>query len=201
MDYLFGLKTKEFVLLASDDMVARGIGVLKSDREKSYTLGTNMRMLCIGEGGEADQFAEYIAKNIQLYKMRNDYELSPSAAACFTRKTMADALRTREPYFVHLMIGGWDKHEGTYLTYVDYLATQYDAPYMLHGYGGMMSYSILDRIYRDDFTKDEALDAMKKCFAELKKRFIVNLPSFSVYFIDKNGVSERMHVTIDGEVK
>lgn len=48
-----------------------------------------------GEQGDAVQFAEYIAKNIQLYKMRNGYELGPSSAAVFTRKNLADALRSQ----------------------------------------------------------------------------------------------------------
>ena len=48
----------------------------------------------LGEPGDTKQFSEYIAKNIQLYKMRNGYELSPSGAAHFTRTNLADALRS-----------------------------------------------------------------------------------------------------------
>lgn len=51
-------------------------------------------MAVSGEQGDTIQFAEYIAKNIQLYKMRNGYELGPQAAANFTRKNLADALRS-----------------------------------------------------------------------------------------------------------
>lgn len=52
-------------------------------------------MAVSGESGDTVQFAEYIAKNIQLYKMRNGYELSPKEAAMFTRRNLADALRSR----------------------------------------------------------------------------------------------------------
>lgn len=52
-------------------------------------------MAISGEKGDTTQFAEYIAKNIQLYKMRNGYELSPTAAANFTRRNLAEALRSR----------------------------------------------------------------------------------------------------------
>lgn len=52
-------------------------------------------MAVSGESGDTVQFAEYIAKNIQLYKMRNGYELSPKEAASFTRRNLADALRSR----------------------------------------------------------------------------------------------------------
>lgn len=48
----------------------------------------------IGDQGDSTQFAEYIAKNIQLYKMRNGYELGPTAAANFTRRNLAEYLRS-----------------------------------------------------------------------------------------------------------
>lgn len=48
-----------------------------------------------GTSGDTSQFAEYIGKNVQLYKMRNGYELTPSAAAHFTRHNLADYLRSQ----------------------------------------------------------------------------------------------------------
>lgn len=64
-------------------------------------------MAVMGESGDTTQFAEYIAKNIQLYKMRNGYELSPKAAANFTRRNLADALRStvssRLSYLLHFI--------------------------------------------------------------------------------------------------
>lgn len=52
-------------------------------------------MAISGDSGDTTQFAEYIAKNIQLYKMRNTYELSPKEAANFTRSNLAETLRSR----------------------------------------------------------------------------------------------------------
>ena len=81
-------------------------------------------MAVSGESGDTSQFAEYIAKNIQLYKMRNGYELSPSAAANFTRRNLADYLRSRTPYQVNLLIAGFDNDTGKpELYFMDYLAS------------------------------------------------------------------------------
>jgi 20S proteasome subunit beta 4 len=52
-------------------------------------------MAVAGESGDTNQFAEYISKNMQLYKMRNSYELSPASIAKYTRKNLADYLRSR----------------------------------------------------------------------------------------------------------
>ena len=39
-----------------------------------FQLGSRLITAVSGEAGDATQFAEYIAKNIQLYKMRNGKE-------------------------------------------------------------------------------------------------------------------------------
>lgn len=36
-----------------------------------HKLNNNLLMLVTGESGDTVQFAEYMSKNIQLYKMRN----------------------------------------------------------------------------------------------------------------------------------
>lgn len=38
-----------------------------------FQLSSKLLMAVSGEGGDTVQFAEYIAKNIQLYRMRNGH--------------------------------------------------------------------------------------------------------------------------------
>ncbi|KAK2106443.1 hypothetical protein P7K49_015957 [Saguinus oedipus] len=74
----------------------------KRNHDKMFKMSEKILLLCVGEAGDTVQFAEYIQKNVQLYKMRNGcdfefkrYELSPTAAANFTRRNLADCLRSR----------------------------------------------------------------------------------------------------------
>lgn len=110
-------------------------------------------MATCGEAGDTTQFSEYIGKNIQLYKMRNGYELSPKAAACFTRRNLAEYLRSRTPYYVNMLMAGYDDNTGPELYFIDYLASCTKVPYAAHGYGGMFSISVLDRYHRPGKTK------------------------------------------------
>lgn len=118
MECLIGIKFNDFVLIAADMTNAHSILVMKSgnivnlmlctfptvltlfisDYEKLYKLADNLVMAVSGESGDTIQYAEYIAKNIQLYKMRNQYELSANEAAVFTRRNLAEALRTGVSY-------------------------------------------------------------------------------------------------------
>lgn len=113
MECLIGVKCNDFVMVAADMTNAHSIMVMKTgkkifikncicnktvsslDENKLHQLSNKLVMAVCGESGDTTQFAEYIAKNIQLYKMRNGYELGPKAAAAFTRRNLADALRSR----------------------------------------------------------------------------------------------------------
>merc|ERR1712215_550078 len=153
-------------------------------------------MAVSGESGDTTQFSEYIAKNIQLYKMRNGYELSPSAAANFTRRNLADYLRSRTPYMVNPLIAGFDVETGkAELYFMDYLASMIKAPYAAHGYGGFFTTSIMDRHHRADMSRQQAYDLMKACVKEVHKRLIINLPNFQVEVINKDGIKSMDDIT------
>ena len=124
----------DFVMVAADQTNARSIMVMKQDQDKFCQLSDSLVMAVSGESGDTTQFAEYIAKNIQLYKMRNSYELSPSAAANFTRRNLADYLRSRTPYQVNLLIAGYDTETGKpELYFMDYLASMIKVGWLLAG--------------------------------------------------------------------
>ncbi|GLD59307.1 proteasome subunit beta type-2 [Lates japonicus] len=196
MEYLIGIQGPDFVLVAADNVAASSIIQMKHDYDKMFKLSEKILLLCVGEAGDTVQFAEYIQKNVQLYKMRNGYELSPAAAANFTRKNLADYLRSRTPYHVNLLLAGYDDADGPGLFYMDYLSSLAKAPFAAHGYGAFLTLSILDRYYRPDLTRDEAVDLLKKCIEELNKRFILNLPSFTVRLIDKEGIHDLEKLTL-----
>ena len=95
MECLFGITGKDYVLLAADTLAARSIVVMKATEDKTRILNKHCAMAYSGEPGDAVAFAELVQRNVQLYSIRNDRDLSPKATATFTRRLLADALRTR----------------------------------------------------------------------------------------------------------
>jgi len=182
-------------MVAADMTNAHSIMVMKTDENKLHKLSDKLVMAVCGEQGDTTQFAEYIAKNIQLYKMRNGYELGPKAAASFTRRNLADALRSKNAYHVNLLLAGFEEHEGPQLFFVDYLASMADVKYTAHGYGGFFSLSIMDRYYSETLNKNEAYELLTKCVREVHKRLIINLPNFKVQVVDKDGIQDFPPIT------
>ena len=193
---LIGIKCENFVILAHDNYAGRSILVMKQSQDKLFHLGDQLGMVVCGDSGDTVYFGEYIQKNLALYRIRNGYSLSPSAAANFTRYEMAKRLR-QYPNLVNLIMGGYDPaSKKMALYFMDYLGTLADVSYTAHGYGSFFVLSILDRYYRPDMTREEAEELLEKCIAAVQERLIINLPSFSYYFVDESGFSERKSVTI-----
>ncbi|KAK4883782.1 hypothetical protein RN001_000053 [Aquatica leii] len=195
MECLLGIKCNDFVIVAADMTRAQSIMVMKTDENKLHKLSNKLVMAISGEQGDTTQFAEYIAKNIQLYKMHNGYELGPKAASSFTRRNLAEALRSRSPYHVNMLLAGFDDQDGPQLFFVDYLASMASVKYSTHGYGGFFSTSIMDRYYSPNLTENEAYDIIKKCVREVHQRLIINLPNFKVQVVDKEGIKDLPTIT------
>lgn len=92
---LFALVGKDFVITAADNTAARSIVIQKRGEDKSCELTNHALLLYNGEPGDTGQFSEYITRNIRLYGIKNGIEMTPSAAASFTRRELATSLRSR----------------------------------------------------------------------------------------------------------
>ena len=100
----------------------------------------------VGLLGDTIQFAEFVERNIRLYQIRHLYPLRPSAAASWIRRSLAESLRSRHPYAVNLLVGGYDLAEHTpNLYWIDYLGTVVEVPFAAHGYGSYFALSLLDK--------------------------------------------------------
>lgn len=97
MDSLFALQGKDFVLVVSETTVMNSIFKLKPHEDKSYTLDDRLLLSLSGEIADRTNFGNFITRNIQFFKFKNEKSLSVSEAAEFTRNEYAKALR-QAPY-------------------------------------------------------------------------------------------------------
>lgn len=197
---IIGVRFKTFTLLAGDTSAGRSIVVMKQDHDKLMKLGDETGMMLCGEAGDCIYFGEFIQKNINLYKIRHGYSLSPHSTANWTRNQLARYLR-RSPFMVNMIIGGYDtEKKESKLYFMDYLASLVEVPYAAHGYSSFFILSIFDRLYREDMDQKAAVQLLMRCIAELQLRFLINFPGFTYYIIDENGFSDCQTIDLE-EVK
>ncbi|KAK8202928.1 nucleophile aminohydrolase [Phyllosticta capitalensis] len=191
MEVLLGITGKDFTIIASSKAAMRGASILKANDDKTRILNKHTLMAFSGEAGDTVQFAEYVQANIQLYTMRNESDLSPSAVASFVRTELASALRSRRPYTVNLLLGGMDPiTDKPTLYWCDYLASLAPLPYAAHGYAQYYCLSILDKHHHPDISLDQGMKILNMCSDELKRRLPIDFKGLSVKVISKEGIQE-----------
>ncbi|RLV93560.1 putative proteasome subunit beta type-4 [Spathaspora sp. JA1] len=190
MDIILGIRVQDATIIATSKAATRGISILKDTDDKTRELNAHNLIAYTGEAGDTVQFAEYVQANIQLYSMReNDIELSPLATASFVRNQLATSIRSRKPYQVNCLIGGYDiKTEKPSLNWIDYLGTQVELPYGAHGYAGFYTTSLLDKHYRKDMVVEDGLKLLKLCLKELETRMPIDFKGVYVKVVDKDGI-------------
>ena len=170
---------------------------MKGEEEKFRQLNSGAVLAYCGEAGDTVNFAEFIQRNIQLYGVKNDKELGVCAAANWTRRNLADSLRSRHPYQVNVLVGGIERDHlnpnpqtscSPKLFWIDYMAAMVELPFAVHGYASYFCTSLLDRYWREGMNQEEVLGLLKLCIEELKVRFIVNFPKLAIKIIRSDGI-------------
>ncbi|KAI7832879.1 proteasome component C11 [Kickxella alabastrina] len=191
MDAQFAITGRDFVVSVTDKAIVHSIVRMKNNQDKTCRLSSHTLMSVTGEAGDTSNFAEYIQGNVRLYSVRNSQDMAPSETANFIRNELATALRSRKPYQVNLLVAGVDRNSGeASLYWIDYLAAMAKVPYAAHGYCAYFLYAVMDREYTQNITLEQAFVIIKKCFAVLKERFIVDFPDFTIKVIDQSGTRE-----------
>ncbi|KAJ3720441.1 20S proteasome subunit [Lentinula raphanica] len=191
METSFALTGKGYVIVASDTTAARSIVKMKTDEDKIKVVSPHLLMSYSGEPGDTIQFSEYVERNLRLFHIRNNYSLRPSAAASWIRRSLAQSLRSRKPYSVNLMLGGYDvTEEKPHLYWIDYLGTMTEVPFGAHGYGSYFALSLLDRYHDPEATLEEGLATLQRCIEEVAKRLVVSPGKYKVKVVDKDGARE-----------
>lgn len=194
-EVLLGITGKDYCIIAASKAAMRGATILKASDDKTRSLNKNTLMAYSGEAGDTVNFAEYIQANIQLYSMRNASDLNPYEVSSFVRSELAKALRSRNPYNVNLLLGGFDPiKEKPELYWIDYLASSAKVPYAAHGYAQYYCLSLLDKHHHPDIDFEQGMKILRMCTDELKRRLPIDFKGVVVKVIDKDGVRELEYV-------
>lgn len=141
------------------------------------------------------QFAEYVQANIQLYSKRNGSELSPYEVSSFVRSSLAKSLRSKNPYNVNLLLGGFDPiTDKPELYWIDYLASSARVPYAAHGYAQYYCLSLLDKHHHPDIDFEQGMKILRMCTDELKRRLPIDFKGVLVKVVTKDGIRVEPYV-------
>jgi 20S proteasome subunit beta 4 len=191
MDCAIGLVGKDFVMLMTDMTVARSIVAFKHDEDKIQRLDQSKLLATSGDHASRTSFAEYVEKNLALMRLKTDLDMSNNACAHFIRRQIAKALRSQGAIQCNSLLGGVDA-DGPALYFLDYLGSLQKLDFAAHGYCANFCLSVLDKQFRKNLSREEALNIMKACINQLNSRFLINLPKFMIKTVSGDGKVEEI---------
>ena len=150
-----GLTAKDGAVIGTEHRATMGTLIAHKDTQKLFKIGNHMALTTAGLVGDAQILARYLDAEAKLYEMKRESPIPIKSASTL----MANILNSRKfyPYYVQLIIGGWDK-EGAHVYSLDAAGGSIPDKWTTTGSGSPYVFGVLEDHYKDGLSADEALN-------------------------------------------
>lgn len=150
-----GIVCKDGVVVGTEHRATMGTLIAHKDTQKLFKIGNNLALTTAGLVGDAQILARYLDAEVKLYEMRREAQIPVKAAATL----MANILNGRKfyPYYVQLIIGGWDR-EGGHVFSLDAAGGSIPDKWTTTGSGSPYVFGVIEDHYRDGLGWSDGLD-------------------------------------------
>ena len=161
-----GLTFGSGVVIAADKRATYGTFIAAKDVEKIHMIDDRMAMTIAGGVGDAQQLVRFIKAEVELYKYQNGQNMTVQGASTL----LANILQGNKyfPYMVQLILAGVD--DKPRLFDLDPFGGLLEEKYVSTGSGSVVAYGILDEMFKDNLTENEAIKVAAKAVAAAMKR-------------------------------
>jgi proteasome beta subunit len=179
-----GLVCKDGVVLAADRRATAGNLIAHKRTQKVYKIDDNIGLTTAGLVGDLQTLARYITAEVELYKLRRNAQMPVEACATL----MANILSGSRfyPYWVQLVIGGFDR-SGGHVYSLDAAGGNLPDKFVSTGSGSPFVYGVLEDHYKDGMTVDEGADLAVRAVTASMKRDSFSGEGIDVAIITKDG--------------
>ena len=189
-----GIKYKDGVILATDQRATMGNIVAHTDVQKLYQIGDNLGMTIAGVVGHAQLMVRYMQGQIALYTMKKGAPMTVNAAATFVSNVISQG------FYLGLIVGGYDR-TGGHIYSIDGAGGFIEDKFMSVGSGSVFAIGALQAGYKDDMSKDEAINLAVTALNSSIQRDAYSGNGMLVAAIDKDGFQWVPTEDIKGRVE
>jgi len=179
-----GLVCKDGVVLAADRRATAGTLIAHKRTKKVYKLDDNLGLTTAGLVGDLQVLARYITAEVELYKLKRGASMPVEACATLTANILAGSRYF--PYWVQLVIGGFDR-TGGHVYSLDAAGGSLPDKFVSSGSGSPYVYGVLEDHWKDDMTTDEGANLAIRAVTSAMKRDAVSGEGIDVAIITKDG--------------
>jgi proteasome beta subunit len=152
---ILGMVCKDGVIIATERRATMGTLIAHKATKKLYKIDEHLALATAGLVGDLQVLSRYLSAETNLYRLKRDRKIPVKSAATL----MSNILNQRKfaPYYVQLILGGWDA-EGGHVYSLDAAGGAIPDKYTAGGSGSPYVFGVLEDQYKDDLTVDEGID-------------------------------------------
>lgn len=191
---ILGMVCKDGVVIATERRATMGTLIAHKATKKLYKIDAHLALATAGLVGDLQVLSRYLSAETNLYRLKRDRKIPVKSAATL----MSNILNQRKfaPYYVQLILGGWDS-EGGHVYSLDAAGGAIPDKYTAGGSGSPYVFGVLEDQYKDDLTVDEGIDIATRAMSAAMER-----DSASGNGIDIAVINEKEFKMIsEGEIK
>lgn len=182
-----GMVCREGVVIATEQRATMGTLIAHKSTKKLYKIDDHLALATAGLVGDLQVLARYLRAEANLYRLKRDIPMPIGSAATL----MANILNQRKfmPYYVQLIIGGYDR-TGGHVYSLDAAGGAIPDKYTSAGSGSPYVFGVLEDNFKDDMSIDEGVDLAIKAISAAERRDSASGGMIDVAVITKEGFRE-----------
>jgi len=150
-----GMVCKDGVIIAAERRATMGTLIAHKATKKLYKIDDHLALATAGLVGDLQVLSRYLSAEVNLYRLKRDRNMPVKSAATL----MSNILNQRKfaPYYVQLVLGGWDA-EGGHVYSLDAAGGAIPDNYTAAGSGSPYVLGVLEDQYKEGMTVDEGIN-------------------------------------------
>ena len=182
-----GLVCSDGVVMATEQRATMGTLIAHKTTKKLYKIDHHLALATAGLVGDLQTLARYLSAEANLYRLKRDSLIPVKSAATLMSNIMNQ--RKFAPYYVQLIIGGYDS-SGGHVYSLDAAGGAIPDKYTSAGSGSPYVFGVLEDHYRDGLSTEEGINLAIRAITAAKNRDSASGGMISVAAITKDGFNE-----------
>lgn len=152
---ILGMVCKDGVIIATEHRATMGTLIAHKATKKLYKIDNHLALATAGLVGDLQVLSRYLSAEVNLYRLKRENIMPVKSAATL----MSNILNQRKfyPYYVQLILGGWDA-DGGHVYSLDAAGGAIPDKYTAGGSGSPYVFGVLEDQYKEDMSIDESVD-------------------------------------------
>ena len=182
-----GMVCKDGVVIATETRATMGTLIAHKTTKKLYKIDEHLALATAGLVGDLQVLTRYLNAEANLYRLKRNIKMPVKSAATL----MSNILNQRKffPYFVQLILGGYDD-DGGHIYSLDAAGGAIPDKYNSAGSGSPYVFGVLEDNYRDELTTNEGIDIAIRAITAATNRDSASGGKIDIAIITKDGFKE-----------